>query len=792
MEQFILSEQWVQAIGATLLHSIWQGFIILFITHAIFKINRHSTPAFRYHLSFASLFGLVLWMSTTFYHQLGKYAENIQTIAPTDGQFIPDLSFFQNDASWQDNMELYLTQFIDLYANELVFIWFIGIFFFSLKWLGAFYYTQLIKRKYIQPPLDKWQLRVKQLSYDLGIDKTIRIMESTKVDVPMVIGYIKPVILIPTCAFTGFTPQQLEHVIIHELAHIKHHDFLMNLILSALEVILFYHPAYWYLARIISLERENRCDDLVVSHVGNPRQYAETLFNMEKIRQQHSLGMSLQGNKNQLLDRIKRICLPHNHYNRGRMHYSGFAFVLLFVLAIISAAKVPLDAKSEIWEPMKKDLNAIMALPYISDQNDKPIITENDTDEVEVADEESSDWEENTDWEEIGDDEEISEEEEIVHLFSSRTPAFPQQLDFMNTTPFNFKGLGHRLQSNDTLPFPTKRIILKTEVDDKGDTRITFTHNGKPTDHTFYIKGDDAKLKINGKTMPKGNHEYVLDEDDEYSLNGRVEINTNEDVSDKFHIHQIEGDFLFDTKEGIEILEGDGSVTYKENPLFPKKRKDENIFFSIEKDDPLKLFFNTDDLYQILELDEFNNEITVLEKTVKNKELSRLKLQLDELEGILEKKDAITNGRDEIIQQKEILRAYLEEINDQKRDIKEVEEHLKAVQAEALAEKRRIFEEYKLDIRAKEEELQLIIEELKATNFDNLYMGSFHESLLEELKKDGIIRNKKKVKIHLDEKKFKVNGKKQPKEVHAKYLRMYEDHSNKAIGPNTNFELHFY
>ena len=98
---------------------------------------------------------------------------------------------------------------------------------------------------------------------------------------PTVIGWLKPVVLLPASALAGLTPRQLEAILAHELAHIRRHDYLVNLLQTLVETLLFYHPAVWWLSRRIRVERENCCDDLAVSLCGDPVAYAAALADLE-------------------------------------------------------------------------------------------------------------------------------------------------------------------------------------------------------------------------------------------------------------------------------------------------------------------------------------------------------------------------------------------------------------------------------------------------------------------------------------------------------------------------------
>ena len=157
----------------------------------------------------------------------------------------------------------------------------------------------------------------------------------------MVIGHLKPVVLLPASLIAGLSPQQIEAVLAHELAHIRRHDFLINVILSGLEIILFYHPAFWWMAKQIRREREQCCDDIAVATCGNARSYAKTLLIMEEKRQQRSLAMAFQGNKEQLLHRIKRVCLNAPRHRQGDLTKAFFALILVLSVGAFAWASIP-------------------------------------------------------------------------------------------------------------------------------------------------------------------------------------------------------------------------------------------------------------------------------------------------------------------------------------------------------------------------------------------------------------------------------------------------------------------
>ena len=151
-----------------------------------------------------------------------------------------------------------------------------------------------------------WAEAVSRLSARLGLRRPVRLLESARVQVPVVIGALRPVLLLPASAISGLAPAQVEAVLAHELAHIRRHDYLVNLLQSVVETLLFYHPGVWWVSHTIRVEREHCCDDLAVSACGDPVLYARALTAIETMRQ-GSTGMALAVSDGSLLSRVRRL-----------------------------------------------------------------------------------------------------------------------------------------------------------------------------------------------------------------------------------------------------------------------------------------------------------------------------------------------------------------------------------------------------------------------------------------------------------------------------------------------------
>ena len=167
------------------------------------------------------------------------------------------------------------------------------------------------------------------------MNRPLRLLRTACVEVPTVIGWLRPVILLPAACLTGLTPAQLESIIAHELAHIRRHDYLINLLQSAVETLLFYHPAVWWVSRRIREERENCCDDLVVEVCGDRVGYARALATLEELRPA-SAQLALAAGGAPLLQRIRRV-LGQGERSAGRPAWPLAGVLVVLLLAVTAA-----------------------------------------------------------------------------------------------------------------------------------------------------------------------------------------------------------------------------------------------------------------------------------------------------------------------------------------------------------------------------------------------------------------------------------------------------------------------
>jgi beta-lactamase regulating signal transducer with metallopeptidase domain len=218
-----------------------------------------------------------------------------------------------------------LTTFVEL--------WFVGVLLFSLRAAGGFFLVARLRRRDSKPMSSELFALCREMQNRLGIARAVRYCESIHLDAPAVVGWLRPVVLLPISALTGLTELQLRAVIAHELAHIRRLDAFFNLFQVAAETLLFYHPAVWWLSKRIRAERENCCDDVALSVCGNPAEYARALALMEEWRAAPSFAMA--ANRGPLASRVTRLLGLSE--KGSSLRNAGVAFgILCFAAAMLA------------------------------------------------------------------------------------------------------------------------------------------------------------------------------------------------------------------------------------------------------------------------------------------------------------------------------------------------------------------------------------------------------------------------------------------------------------------------
>jgi beta-lactamase regulating signal transducer with metallopeptidase domain len=325
-----LAPEVLRTLGLALAHFIWQGAALAALAAAAIAAAR--TASSRYLLGVAALALMLAAPVITFValREASPAASPGARIAP------PLLHVAMLNADHSVRYAAYSPAPAPVPATLLdwfVALWFTGVLLFSLRTAGGFFVVARLRRRDTRPVKAELLALGRELEQRLGIRRAARFCESLHLDAPAVLGWFRPMVFLPVSAITGLSEAQLRAVIAHELAHIRRFDSFVNLFQVAVETLLFYHPAVWWLSKRIRAERENCCDDVALSVCGNPAEYARALALMEESRVAPSFAMA--ANRGPLATRVRRL-LGLGEKGSG-LRNAGVAFGILCIATALGA-----------------------------------------------------------------------------------------------------------------------------------------------------------------------------------------------------------------------------------------------------------------------------------------------------------------------------------------------------------------------------------------------------------------------------------------------------------------------
>jgi bla regulator protein BlaR1 len=339
-----LTDQLIKALCNTLVHSLWQGLLLAAIAGLIVIFTKRASSALRYNLLISALLLFTIGTIVTFGLQLQQVH---YTTANEVGSTVQQNTFVAQTFNGNVNIQpasftATITGYLNTYHNSIVLIWFLIICAKSIQLGVGLYGTYRLKRANVFAAGSYWNERMQQLACLLGIRQTISLMESGIAKVPMVIGHLKPVILIPIGLLTALSAEEVEAILVHELAHIKRRDYLVNMLQSLMEIVFFFNPAVLWLSQLIKTERENCCDDMALEQSNNKVNYIRALVSCEEYQSAvPAYAMAFPGSKNSLLDRVKRLATNRNH------SLNLFEKTLLAICLVVSGLCVSAFAEKE-------------------------------------------------------------------------------------------------------------------------------------------------------------------------------------------------------------------------------------------------------------------------------------------------------------------------------------------------------------------------------------------------------------------------------------------------------------
>ncbi len=361
----VLEGAWSARIGWTLIHSLWQLAIVAVAYAILSLLLRRRSANVRYVLGCVALAAMVAVPVAQLLHSGATAGSSSSAAADTclvdsfasgqdPSQFVPQGEGSIGTANelavapavyavepelgaqslWESvavEIALWQTR-VEPVLPWLATCWLAGVLILSLRPLGGLVTVRRLQTRGLVPLSAELRQLARSLMRRLRIDRAVEFAESALVEVPTVAGYLRPIVLLPASAVTGLTADQLELVLAHELAHIRRHDYLVNLLQTVIEALLFYHPGMWWVSAQVRCERENCCDDVAVAMCGDRARYVRALWAMESGRAATSPALAATGGS--LVDRVRRLMFGRPAVSRLERATSWLAGVV--VLGIVT------------------------------------------------------------------------------------------------------------------------------------------------------------------------------------------------------------------------------------------------------------------------------------------------------------------------------------------------------------------------------------------------------------------------------------------------------------------------
>jgi beta-lactamase regulating signal transducer with metallopeptidase domain len=336
----IISENLINALGWTIIHSLWQGAAIAIGFALVLFFMRRFSAGTRY---LVGVMGLMLIMAMSVVTFVSLYTPGIQGTAAVTGVegSAPALTAAANTGV-NVTLTAFFKNYFDRHLPLIVTIWMLGVLVLVLRLAGGFIYNQRVKVHRTQPLPASWQNRLETFCRRTGIRKPIGLVESALVKIPMTIGHFKPVILFPLGLATGLPGDQVEALVAHELAHILRKDYLVNILQNLVDIMFFYHPGVRWISSHVRAERENCCDDIAVSLSGDSLNVARALTNIQDSNMRiPEPAMAARGNMRGsygLLARIKRLLSPPAKGSEFAAGAVGASIMVVGLLTLVVSA----------------------------------------------------------------------------------------------------------------------------------------------------------------------------------------------------------------------------------------------------------------------------------------------------------------------------------------------------------------------------------------------------------------------------------------------------------------------
>src|SRR5688572_6568534 len=297
------------ALTTTLIHTLWQDAIIGLLLGAALLLLRRRSPNARYAAACVALAAMFVVPGLTMMSQYQRISADGAMLLVSTRPAAGLTAHTQGRSNiWTDVPIAARGAVVDVLEAWILPVWLVGVLVFSLRFVSAATHVKTLSRT-SAPADDSIARAAQRLTASMGIGRPVRVVMSAMTTSPATIGWLRPLIILPPATAMGLTPEQLEAVLAHELAHVRRHDFIVSLLQMGVETLFFYHPAVWWTSRRIRIERELCCDDAAVRSCGSVLSYAQALTAIARWNATNASGV-LHVSGGSLVDRIQRLLQP--------------------------------------------------------------------------------------------------------------------------------------------------------------------------------------------------------------------------------------------------------------------------------------------------------------------------------------------------------------------------------------------------------------------------------------------------------------------------------------------------
>jgi beta-lactamase regulating signal transducer with metallopeptidase domain len=339
-----------------LVHFMWQGAALGLVAAVAMRLCRSSVA--RYAIGVGTLAAMVLAVGLTMAsagltppYPGPAQLESTAALTPSNpSNTQPDATPIQSDSTASANA---------LPTWWILGVWIAGVVVLSVRLLGGWLVARRAVHEAVVPVSDELQRVASAIARRVGVRRAVQVLESATIAVPVMIGWWRPVVLVPTMALTGLTAAHIEAILAHEFAHIRRHDYLVNILQSVVETILFFHPAVWWVSRQIRRERELCCDDMAVAVVDRVT-YATALSQLAHLR---PAPLVLAVTDGSLRDRVRRVMSHPSHSESAKGGWMAM-LPLVLVLSLAAPSAFTQDPKPVV-KPVEPILVPILVAPPV-------------------------------------------------------------------------------------------------------------------------------------------------------------------------------------------------------------------------------------------------------------------------------------------------------------------------------------------------------------------------------------------------------------------------------------------